>query len=215
MTANCFIISCVAIVAILIQTCYGWLFYSPASRTQTIEDCKRLQTNNSPFYPSYCDRLLMSVLYPDGQTPSTSSRPSVTIGWGWTDWGPWQSDSCPDVCGRRCRRRIRACGGPYELSCAGRGKAEEFDDCPALNSATTGGGFQRLTTLPDTEESLSLLSNSNSHKNNDNNNNGFDHDVENNNLEGMGALFPMRDRTYRRKRLLQSRRRGSRRSNIN
>ena len=52
-------------------------------------------------------------------------------------------DACPEVCGRRCRRRIRACHGPFHLVCSGQGKAEEFDDCPALNNPTTG--FQRST----------------------------------------------------------------------
>ena len=44
-----------------------------------------------------------------------------------------QEEACPSVCGRRCRRRTRACNGPYQLACVGQGKGEEFDDCPALN----------------------------------------------------------------------------------
>merc|ERR1712048_551507 len=55
-------------------------------------------------------------------------------------------DACPDICGRRCRRRIRLCNGPYHLACAGQGRAEEFDDCPDLNNAVQGTGFQRTTT---------------------------------------------------------------------
>ena len=52
-------------------------------------------------------------------------------------------EACPDVCGRRCRRRIRSCHGPYHLACSGQGKAEDFDNCPALNNPTTS--FQRST----------------------------------------------------------------------
>ena len=48
------------------------------------------------------------------------------------------NDACPDICGRRCRRRIRLCNGPYHLACAGQGRAEEFDDCPDLNNALEG-----------------------------------------------------------------------------
>ena len=51
-------------------------------------------------------------------------------------------EACPDVCGRRCRRRIRSCHGPYHLACSGQGKAEDFDNCPALNNPATTS-FQR------------------------------------------------------------------------
>lgn len=132
------------------KVAHCWLFFSPVSREQTIDDCKRLQTNNSPFYPSYCNRLLRSE-YNVTDSPlftgnDTSVRPTVTNGWGWGTWGNWEDDACPDECNRRCRRRTRQCNGPYHLACAGQGRAEEFDDCPALNNANPGtGGFQRTT----------------------------------------------------------------------
>jgi len=131
-----------------------WLFYSPVSREQTIDDCKRLQSNNSPFYPSYCNRLLRkeynvteSIPFNSGGN-ATSVRPSVTNGWGWGTWGAWEDEACPDVCGRRCQRRVRLCNGPYHLACVGQGRAEEFSDCDALNNAVqaSGNGFQRTST---------------------------------------------------------------------
>lgn len=132
------------------QNVHGWLFYSPASKEQTINDCKRLQIHNSPFYPSYCNRLLrhaynLTESSTGANTDSTSIRPSLTLGWGWGPWGEWLQEACPDVCGRRCRRRIRSCHGPYHLACSGQGKAEDFDNCPALNNPATTS-FQRSTT---------------------------------------------------------------------
>ncbi len=78
-------------------------FYSPASRAQTIEDCLVLRRNGSKFYPPYCDRLLMKY----GMSAMATPRPvpMVTIGWGWSQWGEWLSDACPESCGRRCRVR--------------------------------------------------------------------------------------------------------------
>ena len=57
-----------------------------------------------------------------------------------------EDEACPDVCGRRCQRRVRLCNGPYHLACVGQGRAEEFSDCDALNNAASGNGFQRSTT---------------------------------------------------------------------
>ena len=59
-----------------------------------------------------------------------------------------EDEACPDVCGRRCQRRVRLCNGPYHLACVGQGRAEEFSDCDALNNAVqaSGNGFQRSTT---------------------------------------------------------------------
>jgi len=143
-----------------LQITKGWLFYSPVSREQTVEDCKRLQSNQSPFYPAYCNRLLKNVyniteIPPVNDGSSTSFRPVITIGWGWGQWGQWQEEACPSICGRRCRRRTRACNGPYQLACVGQGKGEEFDDCPALNDQVSTNGFQRSTTVA---QSFSLYS---------------------------------------------------------
>lgn len=137
-----------------LQITKGWLFYSPVSREQTVEDCKRLQSNQSPFYPAYCNRLLKNVyniteIPPVNDGSSTSFRPAITLGWGWGQWGQWQEEACPSICGRRCRRRTRACNGPYQLACVGQGKGEEFDDCPALNDQVSTNGFQRSTTVAD------------------------------------------------------------------
>ncbi|XP_040575785.1 uncharacterized protein [Lepeophtheirus salmonis] len=46
------------VVCQLITTSKGWLWYTPASRDQTIADCKKMKDNKSPFYPSYCEELL-------------------------------------------------------------------------------------------------------------------------------------------------------------
>lgn len=27
--------------------------------------------------------------------------PKNTVGWGWSQWGEWVEDACPEVCGRR------------------------------------------------------------------------------------------------------------------
>jgi len=40
------------------QRCASFLWYSPISKTQTLEDCLLMRETKSPFYPSYCDRLL-------------------------------------------------------------------------------------------------------------------------------------------------------------
>lgn len=56
--------------------------------------------HNSPFYPSYCNRLLRHVYNittghhddPQQQHPhhhTTSVKPISTIGWGWGPWGEW------------------------------------------------------------------------------------------------------------------------------
>ena len=44
--------------------------------------------------------------------------------------------ACPEVCGRKCKKRVRVCQGPYELACSD-GKAEEFSTCAALNVTST------------------------------------------------------------------------------
>ncbi len=51
-----------------------------------------------------------------------------TEGWGWTGWGEWAEDACPEVCGRRCRLRQRACGGPYEVACKNKGRAYQVGE---------------------------------------------------------------------------------------
>lgn len=218
-----------------LQITNGWLFYSPVSREQTIEDCKRLQTHQSPFYPTYCNKLLRDVLNvttesPDETILDTTVRPAVTNGWGWTTWGPWLEEACPSVCGRRCRRRIRACHGPYQLACFGQGRAEEFDDCPALNNSPPTNGFQRTTTISDfalystrNQSSEQQLQQTDLHQN------GQHHDQDphqhqhhhnqtvpngahgnmaasnnhlmHNGLDTMGSMFPaMQDRNFRRRR---------------
>ena len=89
------------------QWCQAIFFYSPASRAQTIEDCLVLRSNGYKWYPAYCDRLLQKY----GMMPMHHSTPrpvpTVTIGWGWTEWGAW-SDGCPESCGRRCQVRYGA-----------------------------------------------------------------------------------------------------------
>ena len=55
--------------------------------------------HNSPFYPSYCNRLLRHVYnittghHDDPQQHphhhTTSVKPISTIGWGWGPWGEW------------------------------------------------------------------------------------------------------------------------------
>ena len=77
-----------------------------------------------------------------------SNLPRVPISWFTINKSPFfrEDDACPDECNRRCRRRTRLCNGPYHLACAGQGRAEEFDDCPALNNADPATGFQRTST---------------------------------------------------------------------
>ena len=102
------------IVILNLQWCQAIFFYSPASRAQTIEDCLVLRRNGYKWYPAYCDRLLQKY----GMMPMHHSTPrpvpTVTIGWGWTEWGAW-SDGCPESCGRRCQVRYGAELPQYRL----------------------------------------------------------------------------------------------------
>lgn len=153
------------ILQLLIQSGSCWFWASPASKEQTIDDCHRMKEEESIWYPNYCDDLLAQA---NSSTESSTHRhhlskhsaapppaepvlPDKIIGWGWSQWNEWVSDACPDFCGRRCRKRVRYCNGPYNLICKGRGKPDDFDDCPELTEDDTnsgGGGFQRRTTLP-------------------------------------------------------------------
>jgi len=119
---------------------WGWLWYSPASKEQTIQDCQRMKHKKSADAvppPSPADVL-----------------PEDITGWGWSEWSRWLDGGCPDICGRRCRKRTRYCHGPYLLICKGRGRGDDFENCPALeddNGDNDDGsnGFQRRTTVPD------------------------------------------------------------------
>ena len=46
------------------------------------------------------------------------------------------SRACPEVCGRKCKKRVRVCQGPYEVACSD-GKPEELSTCAALNVTST------------------------------------------------------------------------------
>ena len=70
-----------------------------------------------------------------------------TVGWGWSEWGEWAEDSCPEVCGRRCRLRRRNCAGAYVHACEGKGEAFELEDCPALEDANASEGIIDIKTL--------------------------------------------------------------------
>ena len=149
----------------ILQPSTAFLWYSPVSRSQTLEDCLLMKENNSPFYPGYCDKMILkynvggAAGVPPGGGTTPASIPEQTAGWGWSAWGEWIDDSCPDVCGRRCRVRRRSCTGPYDLICAGRGRAFELEDCPALeednliDDAVNNDGkttaFQKRTTTSD------------------------------------------------------------------
>ena len=63
-----------------------------------------MKKNNSPFYPAYCDDLIEE--FGVNMSSTNTVAPQVTIGWGWTEWGEWIEDSCPEECGRRCRVRF-------------------------------------------------------------------------------------------------------------
>ena len=71
------------------------------------------------------------------------------IGWGWTQWGEWVDDSCPEACGRRCRVRRRNCAGQFHLACLDRGVAYQFENCDALPS---GGDFVNTKRKPAVSE---------------------------------------------------------------
>ena len=140
------------LLLMLLSTSNAFLWYSPVSRSQTLEDCLLMKENKSPFYPPYCDRLILKYnvggAATGGVITTAPPPPEHTVGWGWSAWGEWIDDACPEVCGRRCRVRRRHCTGPYNLVCAGRGKAYQFEDCPALEDEANGneGGttlFQR------------------------------------------------------------------------
>ena len=53
----------------------------------------------------------------------------------------------------RCRLRRRSCTGPFDLTCKGRGRAFEDENCESQpdnnNNNGGGGGFERLTTQSD------------------------------------------------------------------
>ena len=133
-----------------------------------------MRENNSPWYPSYCDRLLERYNYGTHRAGTTTQAPTerVTTGWGWTKWGPWVDDACPDVCGRRCRIRYRSCAGEYNLVCKGRGRAYDLEDCPELTEEMMDEMAGDTAAANEIDDGLSMNNNGGGE-----NGNGVDGDV--------------------------------------
>ena len=65
------------------------------------------------------------------------------------------SRACPDVCGRRCKKRFRVCQGPYEDACTD-GKPEELSSCAALNISSTTSVLSPTTEADDDDDEYSM-----------------------------------------------------------